>query len=159
MKAAALWPLALAAVLGITVVANVVLLLKAGADGTAVEPDYYRKAVAWDSVMAQARHNARLAWHVGGRLERDGALAIDLVDAGGEPLAGALVRVEGFAVAHAGGPAHADLAPAAQPGRYAGRLPAPRPGLHEVRVSVSRDGERFTAALRGEPGGPLAPRP
>lgn len=157
MPAGRLWPVSIVGVLGLTVIANGFLLYEATRPGTeAVEPDYYRKAVNWDSAMAQARENVALGWRVEGRLEPGGRLTLSLTDAVGAPLAGAQVAVEGFALAQASRVYHAILGidPA---GRYQGAVPSPRRGLHEVRVTVVRGRDRFTAVLRGVPGGRLVP--
>ena len=56
MNASRLWPWAIGAVLLITVAANLALFHVAGSDPSfVIEPDYYAKAVAWDSTMAQTR--------------------------------------------------------------------------------------------------------
>ncbi len=50
MKGDRLWPAALVGVLAVTILANVGLLWFAGrGDGAGVEPDYYRRALAWAS--------------------------------------------------------------------------------------------------------------
>lgn len=155
MKPGALWPVALAGVLGLTVVANGVLLYTARSDTVAIEPDYYRKALTWDSAMAQARQNIRLGWRVEARLEPDGRLRLGLSDRH-SGLGGAAVEIEGFALAHAARRYHAVLRPTSE-GRYEGTLAPPAPGLHQVEVRVVRDGAHFTAVLRGEPGTELIP--
>lgn len=156
MKPGALWPVALAGVLGITVVANVALLIQAGGDAAAVEPDYYRKALEWDSTMAQAERNARLGWRVtGGLLEPDGSIEVRLADAGATPLNGAAVNLEGFAVGQGGGVLRTQMSELGA-GRYGARLGALRPGLHELRLTVRRGPDRFTTVLRGDPGAPLS---
>ena len=63
MKSGAAWPWAIAAVLGLTVVANIMLWRAANAPGTNdLEPDYYRRAIAWDSTQAARVRSARLGW-------------------------------------------------------------------------------------------------
>ncbi len=57
------WPIGVATILVLVVAANVWVAIIANRDPSfAIEPDYYAKAVAWDSSMAQARHNATLNW-------------------------------------------------------------------------------------------------
>ena len=57
--------------LALTVGANFWLYVAANDDrGIAIEPDYYQKAVAWDSSMAQARENRRSGWRVTPSLAR-----------------------------------------------------------------------------------------
>jgi hypothetical protein len=58
------WPWLLATgLLGIVAV-NVTMLLVANSDanGSVVEPDYYRKAVQWDSTMAHRAESDLLRW-------------------------------------------------------------------------------------------------
>ncbi|MEZ4456629.1 MAG: FixH family protein [Gemmatimonadales bacterium] len=56
-------------VLAITVGANGYMLYEANRGMAAVEPDYYQKAVDFDSTMAQARRNASLGWRVDAALD------------------------------------------------------------------------------------------
>jgi hypothetical protein len=69
MNGAKLWPIAVVSVLAVTVAANVVLLVQAGdPDAAGIEPDYYRRAVAWDSTLAQERRNISLGWQLAAEL-------------------------------------------------------------------------------------------
>ena len=154
MNAAKLWPLAIVGVLAITVGANVVLLYQAsGRDAAAVEPDYYRKAVAWDSTLAQQAKNAALGWRLDadfGAPGRDGTpLTVRLADARGTALADAAITVEAVHNAEGSRRLHAVLRPAPG-GAYAVTLPLAHRGLWELRFEVMRSGERFTATLRRE---------
>lgn len=152
MKAARLWPLALVAVLAITVVANFWLLWAANDDQhLAFEPDYYRKALAWDSTMAQDDRNVALAWHATARLGRAGRLTVALSDAAGLPLAGATVTAEVIPIAHADRIRSVTLAETGA-GAFGAEVPLVYAGLHEVRVSAARGGDRFTTILRVMPG-------
>jgi len=154
MNAARLWPLAIVGVLVITVGANAVLLYQAsGRDAAAIEPDYYRKAVAWDSTLAQQAKNAALGWRLDaafGAPERDGTpLTVRLADARGMALADAAITVEAIHNAEGSRRLHAALRPASG-GAYAALLPLAHRGLWELRFEVVRHGERFTATLRRE---------
>lgn len=156
-----LWPLALAAVLGLTVIANGLLLWTAsGEQSLAYEPDFYRKALDWDSTMAQGVRNTDLGWRVGGTIElsgtHDGRIVLQLSDREGRPVDGARLTVDAIPIAHAELDRQVSLEPAA-PGSYAGRLPLAYLGLYELRLTALRDSARFTATLRGSPGGALQP--
>jgi hypothetical protein len=139
-------------VLGTTVAANGVLLYEANkGDSMGIESDYYRKAVAWDSTLAQALTNQRLGWQVEGTFDppRQGRsmLHITAADRNGAPIVGAEARVEGFAIAHA----HSEIEAAMTgtgPGRFELEVPVARVELHEFRLQLSRGSERFTATLR-----------
>jgi hypothetical protein len=151
------WPVAIIGVLAVTVGANGYLLYRAGQSDAPMEHDYYLKAVAWDSTMAQAKRNSGLGWRVAATLQPDGRLTARITDQAGEAIHGAAVRVEGFAIARADGDVAATLAPEAD--QYQGTVTVRHPGLHELRFSVERATERFTATLRGVPGQPFAPKP
>lgn len=157
MRAARLWPLALAAVLALTVIANIWLLWAANDDQhLAFEPDYYRKAVAWDSTVAQGERSRALGWTATVALATDGHLTVQLADPAGNPVDSALVVVEVIPVAHSNRSATASLR-AASPGRAEADIRLVYPGLHELRVTALRGTDRFTTTVRGWPGQPFAP--
>ena len=99
MKAATRWPVGILAILGLTVAANLALYHVAGGDPSfAIEPNYYAKAVAWDSTLAQAAATRRSDGGVTPTLaaspSRDGArLSVALTDSTGKPVSGAVVKV------------------------------------------------------------------
>lgn len=152
MKPQTLWPIAVVGVLVMTVGANVAVFLAANGEGAAqVEPDYYRKAVAWDSTLAQAGRNQTLAWVCDARWERPrdrGAmLEARLTDAHGAALTGAEVRVTAIHNLGAASGVAIELAPVG-PGLYRGRIVPARAGLWELRFEVTRGAVRFTSNLR-----------
>uniref|UniRef100_A0A832MKV0 FixH family protein n=1 Tax=Eiseniibacteriota bacterium TaxID=2212470 RepID=A0A832MKV0_UNCEI len=152
MSPSRLWPAAVVAVLVVTVAANGVLLWAAHhGDAPAIEPDYYRKAVAWDSTLAARRASAALGWRadaVLGPLAAGGAeVGVVLTDAAGAPLEGAHVRVTAVHNARGGRTVEAVLAPRGA-GRYAARAPLGRAGLWELRIEAARGAERFAVSLR-----------
>jgi nitrogen fixation protein FixH len=156
MNAAKLWPIAIVGVLAVTVAANAVLLYEANdREAATVEPDYYRKAVAWDSTLAQRARDAALGWRIDARLgaiARDGApLIVRLTDARGLPVAGAAIEVVAIHNIEASRPARAAMRPAPD-GAYEARLPLSHAGLWELRFTVTRGAERFTASLRRDTG-------
>jgi nitrogen fixation protein FixH len=160
MRAARLWPLAVVVVLAVTVFANVLIYYLALDPGAAVvERDYYRRAVAWDSTMAQERHNGELGWRLEAVLDAAAAdgtpLTARLSDRDGGPLAGAAVRVEAVHNRDAAHPVAAMLVPAGA-GVYAAALPLRHAGLWELRFAVTRGAERFTQTLHCEAAGPAA---
>jgi nitrogen fixation protein FixH len=149
-----LWPLAIAAVLAVTVLANVFMFVAASDRQAAViEPDYYRKAVRWDSTLAERRRDAELGWRIDaalGPIGRGGSmLSARLTGRDGTPLEGAELRVTAIHNADAAHPVGAELAPGGG-GTYSARLPLARAGLWELRFEVRRAGERFSASLRRE---------
>jgi nitrogen fixation protein FixH len=118
----------------------------------AIEPDYYKKAVAWDSTMAQERRNTALAWHVTPSLPALGAaatsdLVLDVRDGAGAPVTGAVVHVEAMPVSHADAGLIATLADRGA-GAYGAPVAIRQAGLWELRVSVVRGADKFTTNLR-----------
>ena len=156
MKGDRLWPIGLVAVLGITVLANVALFWYAGrGDGAGVEPDYYRRALAWDSTMAAEAASDALGWRLAATLAvpegRRGTFGVELRDSTGAPVTGATVRVEGFAIAHSTARFDATLTESSA-GRYTLGVPVTRVEWHEFRLAAVRGRERFLARLRCLPG-------
>jgi nitrogen fixation protein FixH len=121
----------------------------------AVEKDYYKKAIDWDSTQAQAATNARLGWSIDLSVEpRDQqlSLVVHAKDSHGAPLRNANVRVEAFANARASHVVKADLQPQTD-GALAASIPLVRPGLWEFRFVVESAGQRFTEVVRRDVGG------
>jgi hypothetical protein len=149
------WPLALAAVLVLAAAGNGVAIWLAYRDGApAVEPDYYRRALAWDSSVAAAARGRALGWRLAVTLAAPAprsALEVAVRDSAGAAVAGAVVRAEGFAVARAAVVIDTVLAEAG-PGRYLGALSVARAEWHEFRFTVGRGEDRFVARVRCLPG-------
>src|SRR5579885_2265905 len=137
-----MWPVGVSVILLATVAANIALYHVAGADPSfAIEPDYYAKAVAWDSTLAQAKRNAALGWRVSPSLDayapRTGAkLSVMLTDSAGAPIPGATVKVAALYNARAASILAATLAPSAT--GYETRLPIDHAGEWELRFDVTR---------------------
>lgn len=151
-KRGAGWPIAITAILGLTVGLNVWVMRVANADPSmVVESDYYRKAIRWDDEMAQARRNAALGWTLRAALAPVGPseradLHVAITDSTGAPISGARVTLEAFAITRSASVITETLA-AARDG-YAVALPVTTPGRWELRFTVERDGERFTSVQR-----------
>ncbi len=159
-----IWPALIIGVLATGAGGTIVMARIAAADPhAAIEPDYYKKAVAWDSTMAQERRNAALAWQLAPALPALGGnarspLALTVTDAAGQPVAGAVVHVEAMAVAHADTTVAATLVED-QPGHYVAPVPIRRAGLWELRVKVVRGADAFTADLRLDVARDMAAQP
>ena len=151
MKRETWWPVGLVAVLGVTVLANIgVFLLAARNGGAEAVPDYYRKAVAWDSTLADGARSRALHWTLEASLSAPaggGMFALTLRDSAGAPISGARVRVEGFPVARADQSFDTVLADLGG-GRYAVRLPVHRAEWHALDVTARRGTDRFVQQLR-----------
>jgi nitrogen fixation protein FixH len=148
-----IWPAIIVSVLLGNVTLGIVLMRVANSDPHfAIEPDYYRRAVGWDTTQAQARQNLALGWQLQPTLGAVGGgevpLTLLLTDAAGGPLDGASVSVEARAVAHANEVFVANLLPTGVAGAYTAGLPVARTGLWEIRVVAIRGDARLTAQLR-----------
>ena len=150
MNKSALWPVAVGGVLFVTVAANVVMLVLAGdPHASAVEPDYYAKAIAFDSTRAEEMRSDALGWTAAARIDRGEGVRIHLRDREGKPVDGASVHVTAI---------H-NLQPDQRPeatlegvggGLYLGAMPLKLEGTWELRVRAERGSERFEADLREE---------
>lgn len=153
MKRGMQWPIGIALVLALTVASNVWMAIVASSDEAfAVEPDYYRKAVHFDDEMALRAESARLGWSVQPELRlgspsAPGTLTVVVRDAAGAPVNGATVELLAMHNARASHQLAATLAFAGD-GRYEAPLAAERPGEWELRLTVTRGGERFATRAR-----------
>ena len=153
MKRGAWWPIAITGILATTVGANIWVMTIASDDPSfAIEQDYYRKAVAWDSTLSQARENVRLGWRLTPTLgviaDQGGArLSATLTDSAGVPIPGATIRVSARHVARANDVQEVMLLAAGSSG-YAGELDARRPGQWELRFDVRAGSSHFTHVAR-----------
>jgi nitrogen fixation protein FixH len=155
MKRGAWWPIGITTVLATTVAANIWVMRIASDDPSfAIEPDYYRKAVAWDSTLAQARENAVLGWRLTpeiGIVAVTGKARISavLTDSTGAPISGAVVKVSALPVARANEVHEVTLA-AGGAGEYAATLDSRREGQWELRFDVRAGSTHFTEVARVE---------
>lgn len=140
--------------LGNAAATGVLIGLSSGQTRHRVLPDYYQRAVTWDSTMAEAQASAALGWRAD--LAVDGReLTLTVVDRGGAPVADAAVEL----VAVPRGRVDATVSAAAVaigPGVYRVALTGHRGGLHDVALRVVRGSERFVADRLvdlGAPGG------
>jgi nitrogen fixation protein FixH len=153
MKRGMGWPIAVAAILGVTIGANIWLVRVANGDPSfAVEEDYYQRGVHWDDELAQRAHNAALGWRLAAsaspiRAGYGSDLRIALNDAAVAPIEGASVTVRAVHVARAGAPVDITLV-SHIPGQYEARVPIERAGVWELRIDVHRGSDRFTATER-----------
>ncbi len=116
----------------------------------AVEPDYYRKALAWDQTARQIQHNRKLGWsaHVAFQASAGGggqSLRVDLRNKLGEPIAGATIECEYFANTNSGKRSTVTLESlGSEPGAYRGSVNVDRAGLWHVRVRARTAVDVFT---------------
>ncbi len=158
MKKGIGWPIGIAVILFGTVAANIgVILLTKDDPSFAIEPDYYRKAVAWDSTQALAARSAALAWQVAAHVtSSDGGAAVltlDLTDTTGAAvrsvrLAGALLHV-----ARANDVQTVTFTET-ETGRYVATVSMARTGVWELRLTADRGADRFVQTVRLDTGEP-----
>lgn len=147
------WPGMVFAILGMSVIANVVLIVNATSDGgPQIVPDYYSKAVHWDEARGEEAKVADLGWDTTVRIEASGDdngyiyLGFEKDGAGIEGLeVGVTLRDPAKIMPVFVGPA----APAA-PGHYVTKTPLSRLGVFDVEVLAIRVNERFHDVIRVE---------
>ena len=155
MKRGTWWPIGVTGVLATTVAANLWVMTIANDDPSfAIEPDYYQKAITWDTTLAQARRNERLGWRLTPTLGSIGAngktqLSATLTDSLGVAIPDAVVHVTAMPVARANQIHEATLASVGQ-GEYAVELDARRAGRWELRFDVRVGATHFTETARVE---------
>jgi nitrogen fixation protein FixH len=137
-----LWPHFIFVLLGVNfVVVGVTLYFALSDSSFAVEPDYYRKALAWDQSARQLEASARLGWKADIRADRS-AVQVNLSDATGAPLVGAQVEITCFAHTRAADRSLLALAET-QPGLYTAPATLPRPGRWQFRLTARRGDDTF----------------
>lgn len=151
MKKGMQWPIGVAAVLVITVAANIYVMVRANDDpSVAIAKDYYQRAVRFDADQALRQRSERLGWRVSLEAARtsaaEAAVTAVLVDSTGAPIRGAIVRIAAHAVARSNDVFTATAVAADD--RYLAVLPVNRGGLWELNVEAVRGSERFVATQR-----------
>jgi hypothetical protein len=150
------WALVPIALLGGSVTLVVAMVMVSTNDpGFAVEPDYYQKAVDWDRQRAQELTNRELGWRATWSFAAAAAagttttVAIELMDAAGLRLNGAVLQVHAFHNARASRVQQLSLREVS-PGRYEAPLELHRGGLWECRLRVTHHGQVFTQVHQAE---------
>jgi nitrogen fixation protein FixH len=155
MKRGTWWPIGITLVLATTVAGNIWVAKIASDDPSfAIEPDYYNKAITWDSTLAQGRENVQLGWRltpVFAVAPRTGKaeLRATLTDSTGAPITGAVVKVSALPVARANEVHEATLTPLGA-GEYSAQLDSQRDGQWELRFDVRAGSLHFTDVARVE---------
>lgn len=151
MKRGAVWPLVIAGALAVHVVVSLVVVFIATSDASyAVEDDYYRKAMEWDTKRAQDHTNEVLGWSFDFKVsaaERPGGearLDVVLADRTGVPLEGAMVSVEAFHNSRGDDILRTTLPATDDSGASSATLAMRRNGRWELRFTVEHDGKTFT---------------
>jgi nitrogen fixation protein FixH len=143
------WPAFVVVLLLMNAGLAAVMIYYATTDKTfAVEPDYYRKAMNWDTYAAMHDASAKLGWsvHLRVRPAEDARgrprLVLNVADRDGEPVSD--VQFRGIAFHRARASERIALAFAnAGNGEYECEAAMSRPGLWEVRLIASRGRDVF----------------
>jgi len=148
------WPIFVVGLLSLHVVGMLwAVAITARSPGeSAVIPDYYGKAQAWDSYKQQLAANQQLGWKLylqpSDQLDSIGRrqATVMIVDANNRPLSGATLAVHCFHLSH--GDLAADVNPLDQGGgKYLLSLPLDRAGFWEFDMTVNAAGKTFIQTL------------
>lgn len=146
----ALFPVAMIA--GTVVFAAISVAIAVG-DGTAAEPDSYRKSVAWDAHRAQVAQNGLLGWVLtptvtgGGGVDGTVQLRIGVADKHSVPIDGGRVVAEVVPIRDADSRVTLVLAEVS-PGMYEAACPVRVSGQWEIRTTVESRGMRYADRVR-----------
>ncbi|MBF0199216.1 MAG: FixH family protein [Planctomycetes bacterium] len=117
----------------------------------AVEPNYYKKSMAWDDSALQSKKNLELGWKVNMKIIEDAVtkthvMELSLDDDKAKPVSLARVHVEYFHHAHGQERLRCELneGEAHQKGRYYASLRLPYEGMWEYRFKIEARGEVLT---------------
>jgi nitrogen fixation protein FixH len=153
MKAGIGWPIGIALILGGTVAGNLIMMRVANDDPSmAIEPDYYKKAVDFDSTMAQERRSNALGWTAVSSMDsivngRPTRVHVRLRDASGASVSDATVQVTALFNARANDLQSGSLQRETD-SSYSVPLNIRFPGEWEVRVDAVRGSEHFKTTSR-----------
>lgn len=119
----------------------------------ALEPNYYDKAVHWDSARAAAQRSRETGFSVelAPLVEHGGVVSIvlELRDRQQHPVAGAELLLEAFPNAYASRVERLRLREVS-PGTYAGELRGAVPGLWELRLTATSATTHFEQVVRSD---------
>jgi nitrogen fixation protein FixH len=119
---------------------------------SAVIPDYYNKAQAWDAYKYQLAQADKLGWKI--ELEPTGKadvlghkqMRLSLTDAADKPITGAIVSVHCYHLSH-GDEAATVSATAASAGSYELTLPAQRQGFWQFDITATSGSQTFVKSV------------
>lgn len=155
MKPGAIWPIIIVGLLSMNASIVAITVYAANSDrGFAVEPDYYRKGLAWDESVRQRDLNASLGWSLTASFQpatpaASARLLARFADGAARPIRAAKLVVEAFHEADPSRVTRVDLI-AQGDGTFAAPFAAPRPGLWTLRFIADAAGIRFTSAQQAD---------
>ena len=148
-----LWPGGIIALLCLHTVGMLLVVFIATRDPSfSVEPNSYRKAVAWDSSRARLQASEQLGWTASIKAQRNvdplgrRRVTCELKDKQGLPVVAATVKLEVFHHARAAERQHVTLTPENH-GVYSALIAMKRTGTWEIRVSAQRGDELYSTVI------------
>jgi nitrogen fixation protein FixH len=148
-----LWPAGIVALLSLHMLAMGVVVFIATRDPSfSVEPQAYKKAVAWDQSRAQHAASVRLGWsaklQISGVADHLGRRRVTcrLTDERGIAVMAAEVKLEAFHHARASERLHVTMNPEPD-GNYTVELPLRRAGNWEFRIAARRGTEQYDTVV------------
>jgi nitrogen fixation protein FixH len=141
------WIVAILALLGGNIAALITLAVVAHVGQSEVIPNYYEESTHHDDTLRAAEASRALGWRVDATLS-DGALHVTVRDAAGAPLSGARVRASGYPRTRAH--ERIDIALTAGGGGSYRGIADRTLGLHDLAITVERDGKTFAQRVMVE---------
>lgn len=141
-----LWPLLVVALIALNMTIVAITVVKANSDPTnATEPNYYDKALKFNTLAAERDASKALGWKCDASFEPGASgtlLTLSLLNHEGKPVEGGVVTAEVFSNLRA---SERTQVPCEEvlPGVYASRVLVDRAGLWTVRVRAERGAEVF----------------
>lgn len=162
MKSGMQWPIGIVAILAASVAGNVAFMRAANNDPSfAIEPEYYQKAVAYDTIMSEAKLSAALGWSAITSLELgssgQGMLQTQLKGPSGESVDADSVIAQAFFIARANNVVKVRLTGSGDgSGVYRALIPVLHMGQWEIRVDAFRNQEHYISTVRRDVSAPAA---
>lgn len=146
------WPIIIAAMLVVHVLATITAIVIATSDRSfAVVPNYYQQAVNWDQTKAAQQTSDALGWKaavsVSPAVDALGQrqITVDLHDADGKPILADKAEVKFFHYSHGNDPQTIQLS--AQDGKLTGKASVRFEGFHEFQLTIHASGKSFIQTL------------
>lgn len=157
MKSEMRWPIGIVVILATSVLGNLAFMRLANSDPSfAVEPDYYTRAVAFDTTMQETRLSNALGWTATASIdsvhENQGIVRLKLHDQTNTPVVVDSVRVAAFFNGRANDVTRTMLTVDTSRGRgsYSARIPITHVGQWQLHIDARRGAEHFVTSMRTE---------
>ena len=128
------WPVIIVGLLGLNVAVCAITVVSALSGDTSIEPDYYKKALAWDAHKAEFPDPESLGWTVEAAAD-DGTLRVSITDRADGPVPATAVTGVYFHQAHSDARTKVVFTGVGD-GRFIAPADLARPGLWELRLEI-----------------------